>query len=172
MNIIIRNCFIRFGATVELVRSMGDDSDRPNIGDMARRLEAAMSSGSDSMANGILNELDSDYETLVKKARTSIVEFYRESCPYCRQMMAALEELAEKYKSKVFFGKVNIETVDGVVDRFNISGVPLTVAFKKGMPVSRMDGFKNFEAVESWIEMLYRGVRPGEIPGGQVSTLE
>ncbi|MCF2136590.1 MAG: thioredoxin family protein [Candidatus Thorarchaeota archaeon] len=150
---------------------MNEEKDRSKIDSMARRLEAAMQSGSENLANGELNELEADYQDQIRQARTSIVEFYRTTCPYCRQMMAVLEELAKTYRSKVFFAKVNIDNVEDPIDRFKILGVPLTIAFKKGMPVSRMDGFQDQEAVERWVSALYQGIRPSDLTSGQVTSL-
>ncbi|MHA1771835.1 MAG: thioredoxin family protein [Candidatus Thorarchaeota archaeon] len=150
---------------------MDEKDARPDIDTMARRLEAAMQTSSDTLANGELNELGSDFMDKVRQARTAIVEFYRTTCPYCRQMMAVLSELASTYKSKVYFAKVNIEVVEEPIDRFKILGVPLTVAFKKGMAVSRMDGFQDIESTDKWVHALYLGIPPNEFAAGQVSRL-
>ncbi len=151
---------------------MNDEKERPDIDSMAKRLEAAMQSSAEELANGRVNELDQNYMDIVRKARTAIVEFYRTTCPYCRQLMAVLEELAEVYKDKVFFAKVNVDLVEEPIERFKILGVPLTVAFKKGMAVSRMDGFQELETADRWVSALYHGIRPGDMPGGQFTSLE
>lgn len=150
-----------------------DKESKSDFTDMTKRLEAAFESGSDDpMANGLLNEVaDPNFMDIARKARTAIVEFYSTHCPYCQQLMPILEELAKDYKTKVYFVKVNVDTVDGARESFDVFGVPLVVAMKKGNPIAKLEGLQSFDNYDDWIDSIQKGIRPMAIEPGSTSSI-
>ncbi|MGY5876854.1 MAG: thioredoxin family protein [Candidatus Thorarchaeota archaeon] len=145
------------------------DDDREPIGFdfLSKKLEAALDGTEDELANGELNELsDESYLEALRQPRTTLVEFYTSVCPYCKHMNPILEELAEKYESKVFFAKVNIEEVEGSAEKFGVLGVPAIIVLKKGTPVGRVEGLRSFEDLDDWIDSIHKGLRPMGIDPG------
>lgn len=125
------------------------------------------------MANGTMNELqDASFMDTVRKAKTAIVMFYRPTCPFCKQLTPLLKDLAEEYESKVYFAMVNVDEIKGVREEYKILGVPVTVAFKKGTPVARVDGLRGVDDYDSWIEQVHQGIRPMGLESGQTSDLQ
>ncbi len=152
---------------------MPDDEQEPAGFDfLAKKLEAALDGTEEELANGELNELsDRSYLDTLRRPRTTLVEFYTSVCPYCKQMNPILEELAEKYESKVFFAKVNIEEVEGSAEKFEVLGVPAIVVLKKGNPVGRVEGLRGYDALDEWIDSIHRGLRPMGIDPGPSTRL-
>jgi thioredoxin 1 len=150
-----------------------DDEVGRKFTDMAKRLEAAFEkSDDDIMANGLLNEVSGqDFMGIIKKARTAIVEFYSTHCQYCQQLMPILEELARDYKSKVYFANVNVDTVEGAREAFDILGVPLVVALKKGVAVAKLEGLRSIDDYDTWIDSIQKGLRPMGFKPGPSSTI-
>lgn len=150
-----------------------DDEDNIGFADMAKRLEAAFEKSSDDpMANGLLNEVsDHNFMDDIKKARTAIVEFYSIHCPYCQKLMPILEELAEDYKTTVYFAKVNVDTVIGVREVFDVLGVPLVVALKKGQAIAKLEGLRSADDYDDWIDSIQKGLRPMMFEPGPTSQI-
>ena len=149
------------------------ENSKISIKSVAERLEDAMTTGPDELlANGTLNELsDSSYMDVVRKPRTAIIEFYTSTCPYCRQLAPVLDELATDYRSQVYFAKINIDEVKGVSEKFDVEGVPLLIAFKKGNPVAKMEGLRGIDELDDWIDTIHKGLRPMELSPGPVTKL-
>ena len=137
------------------------------------RLETALEKKADEpLANGTLNELsDSSYMDALRRPSTAIIEFYTTTCPYCRQLAPILNELASDYKSKVYFAKINVDQVTEASEAFGVVGVPLVVAFKKGQPVARMEGFRDKGELDSWVESIHNGFRPMNLESGPVTRI-
>jgi len=153
--------------------SENEEEGKVGIKKTAERLEDAMTRSSDEpLANGSLNELsDGGFMDVIRRARTAIVEFYTSSCPYCRQMAPVLDELATEYRSRVYFAMINIDEVQGAAEKFDVEGVPLLVAFKKGNPVAKMEGLRGIDELDGWIDTIHKGLRPMELSPGPVTKL-
>jgi len=108
---------------------------------------------------------------VVRRPRTAIVEFYTTTCPFCRQLKPVLDELAIDYTSRVYFAEVNIDEVEGAAEKFDVKGVPLLVAFKKGNPVAKMEGLRSIDELDGWIDTIHKGLRPMELSPGPVTNL-
>ena len=149
-----------------------DDREPSGFDSLARRLEAALDGTEEELANGELNELSGEsYLETLKRPRTTLVEFYTGVCPYCKQMNPVLEELAEKYRSKVFFAKVNIEEVEGSAEMFEVLGVPAIIVLKKGTRVGRVEGLRSYDVLDDWIDSIHKGLRPMGIDPGPSTRL-
>ncbi len=148
------------------------DEDENKFDSIAKKLEAALEDKKEELANGELNEIeDTTGLENIKRLNTAIIEFYTTNCPYCKQMTPILEELAESFKSKVYFAKVNIENIPTVIEKFSILGVPELIVFKKGQEVGRAEGLQIYETLDEWIDSIHRGLRPmGMILGLSTKT--
>jgi thioredoxin-like negative regulator of GroEL len=151
-----------------------DDEGGAKFSDMARRLESALKKRSnDTMANGLLNEItDTNFMGTIKKARTAIVEFYSIHCPYCKQLVPILEKLAADYKSEVYFAKVDVDVISEARIAFDVQGVPLVVALKKGMAVAKLEGLRSIDDYDDWIDSIQKGLRPLTFKPGPISKIE
>ena len=155
---------------------MSDERNPEKMGfdALAKSLEGKLAGQSDDAnANGMVNELETEeYMDTIRKSPTSLVMFYRTVCPYCKQLMPILDELAEEYKSKVMFSKINIDTIESAREKFDILGVPVVMAFKRGNLVSRIEGLRSIDEYEPWIDSIHRGLRPMGVDSGLVSKLD
>lgn len=149
-----------------------EDPDKISFDALSKRLENAIEKKPDEpMANGSLNEISDNFMDIMRRPSTAIVEFYTHTCPYCRQITPILNDLANDYKSKVYFAKINIEEVKDAAEAFNVAGVPLVMAFKKGQPVGRMEGLRSIDQLDVWIDSIYKGLRPMSPEPGPVTRI-
>jgi thioredoxin 1 len=140
---------------------------------LSKHLEDVLESRADEpLANGSLNEIsDNTFMDALRKPSTAIIEFYTTTCPYCKQLAPILDELASDYKSKVYFAKINVDSVTEAAEAFDVVGVPLVMAFKKGQPVARMEGLRNKDELDDWVDSIHKGVMPMNLESGPVTRI-
>ncbi|MBQ8850599.1 MAG: thioredoxin family protein [Clostridia bacterium] len=68
------------------------------------------------------------------------VEFYSDTCPACRTLGAVLDRVAESYKDRMAFGKVNVNSEEALAERYAIRSVPTFMVFCEGRGVSERVG--------------------------------
>ena len=154
---------------------MPEDREKDfNFDALSKSLENKLEGSTDDpQADGGVRELtNGNIIDLIRKSPTTIVTFYRDDCPFCERLMPRLHDLAEDYTSKVAFSKFNVDTNEKVREEFKVLGVPLVIAFKKGMPVSRVEGLRSIDEYDSWIESIHEGLRPMGIDEGPTTRIE
>ena len=95
-------------------------------------------------------------ETLEKEIQNNqnpvLVDFWAEWCGPCDILSPVLEKIAEDYKEKIFFGKVNVDSAPLSSQKYRISQIPTVILFKKGVSVSGFVGAHPEENIRQWLE--------------------
>ena len=68
------------------------------------------------------------------------VEFYSDTCPACKAMGIVLDRVADSYRDRVTFGKVNVNKEEALAERYAIRSVPTFMVFCEGRGVSEQVG--------------------------------
>lgn len=66
-----------------------------------------------------------------------VVDFYADWCGPCKQLKPTFTQLAQSYKGRVKFAKVNIDHSRSIAKRYNIKKIPTVLLFKEGKEVKR-----------------------------------
>lgn len=80
-----------------------------------------------------------EFENFTKSDLT-LVDFFADWCMPCLMMAPVVDELSEKFKGKIKFGKVNIEDNQDLARKFNIVSIPNFVLFKDGKQIEQFIG--------------------------------
>ena len=88
-----------------------------------------------------------EFENFTKQGIV-VVDFFAEWCMPCLMMAPIIDELSEKFKEKIKFGKVNIGENQELASRFNIISIPNFVLFKDGKPIKQIVGARSSEDFE------------------------
>ena len=96
---------------------------------MAARNDSEM-----EITNEEFNEIINNSHKLV------VVDFFAEWCMPCVMMGPIVDEMSEKFKGKVKFGKVNVDENSGLAQRFDALSIPNFVVFKEGQKIEQFVG--------------------------------
>lgn len=90
--------------------------------------------------NDKVPELSSnEFDEFVKEG-TVLIDFHAEWCMPCLMMAPVIDEMSEKFKGKVRFGKVNIDDNRELAGKFNVASIPNFVLFKDSKPEEQFIG--------------------------------
>ncbi|VVB79101.1 Thiol-disulfide oxidoreductase ResA [uncultured archaeon] len=81
-----------------------------------------------------------------------LVDFFAEWCMPCLMMGPVIDELADKFKGKIKFAKVNVEDNSPLSAKFSISSIPCFILFKNGKVLERFVGAMSSEDFEEKLE--------------------
>jgi thioredoxin 1 len=100
------------------------------------------------MASGSVPELTKgEFDDFSRKGLV-LVDFFAEWCMPCLMMAPVFEDLSEKFKGKIKFGKVNVEDNQELAQRFEVSSIPNLVLLKNGEIIDRFIGAVSAEDLE------------------------
>ena len=85
------------------------------------------------------------------KSGLVLIDFFADWCMPCVMMSPILEELSEKFKGKIKFGKINVDDNQPLAQKFNIASIPNFVLFKDG---KKTEQFIGAMPVENFYEKL------------------
>ena len=91
---------------------------------------------------------NSEFEDFTKD-KVVLIDFSADWCMPCLMMAPVMDELSEKFKGKIKFGKVDVGDNQEIAQKFNVSSIPNFILFKKGeiadqfigaMPIEEFEG--------------------------------
>ncbi len=90
---------------------------------------------------------NTEFEGFIKEG-VVLVDFFAEWCMPCVMMGPIVDELSEKYKGKIKFGKINIEDNQPLAQKYKVSSIPNFVLFKDGKVLEQFIGSMSTEDFE------------------------
>jgi thioredoxin 1 len=88
------------------------------------------------------------------KTGNVLIDFYADWCMPCVMMGPVVDEISEKFKGKVKFGKVNVEDNQEIASKFNVFSIPNFVLFKDGKVANQFVGGMSAEDFEHRLKEL------------------
>ena len=83
---------------------------------------------------------DSNFNDLISKNKTVLVDFWAEWCGPCRMIGPIVEELAGEYDGKAIIGKLDVDTNQESSVKYGVRSIPTILLFKDGELVDRQVG--------------------------------
>lgn len=88
-----------------------------------------------------------ELDALLRSTTHVVVDFYADWCPPCRAIAPVFSKLADDHarQGHLAFAKVNVDHVNGVARRYDVSAMPTFVFFERGQPTP-VAGANNLKA--------------------------
>ena len=80
---------------------------------------------------------DSNFNEIVSKNKTVLIDFWAEWCGPCRMIAPMIEELAGEYNGKAIIGKLDVDNNQESSVKFGVRSIPTLLVFKDGELVDR-----------------------------------
>ena len=103
--------------------------------------------------NGVNEISGREFEETISKPLV-LIDFFAEWCMPCVMMAPVIEEIAEKFKGKIEFAKVNIDDNSSLAQKFKVISIPTLIVFKKGKEIERIVGAREEEQLEERLRKL------------------
>ena len=89
---------------------------------------------------------------VIESDKITIVDFYADWCGPCRKLSPIIEEIEQELSDNVKFTKINTDENIELAQRYQISGIPTLLVFKKGELAERMVGLMPKSSIITNIE--------------------
>ena len=83
---------------------------------------------------------DSNFNDVISKNKTVLVDFWAEWCGPCRMISPIIEELANEYEGKAIIGKLDVDSNQESSVKYGVRSIPTILTFKDGEIVDRQVG--------------------------------
>ena len=83
---------------------------------------------------------DSNFNDVISKNKTVLVDFWAEWCGPCRMIGPVIEELANEYEGKAIIGKLDVDSNQESSVKYGVRSIPTILTFKDGEIVDRQVG--------------------------------
>lgn len=96
--------------------------------------------------SSVLDLESEDWGTQVlKSTQLIIVDFWHDSCVWCKRLEPELEAVAGEFSGKLRFARLNIFSSEGNTEigrKYGIMGTPTLLLFCNGRPIDSLVGYK------------------------------
>lgn len=84
------------------------------------------------------------------------IDFFAEWCMPCVMMAPVVEEVSEKFKNKIKFGKVNVGDNEALARKFEVSSIPHFILFKDGKEIDNFGSAMEADELESRLKKFVK----------------
>lgn len=109
------------------------------------------------MAENIMSINDSTFESTVRSNPRLVVDCWAPWCGPCRMLGPTIEAMANDYKGKITFAKLDTDESPKTATSLGINSIPTILFFKDGKQVERMTGAHPRQNIEAMIKKHFPG---------------
>ncbi|MEM3351823.1 MAG: thioredoxin [Saccharolobus sp.] len=92
---------------------------------------------------------EENFDDIIKNNKLVLVDCWAEWCAPCHLYEPIYKRVAEKYKGKAIFGRLNVDDNPKIADKYNVLNIPTTLIFVNGKLVDSLVGAVDEETLES-----------------------
>ena len=79
-------------------------------------------------------------QKVLQQNKLAIVDFWAEWCGPCRMLMPIFQQLADEYKDKAIFARVNVDENPLLASTYKVQSIPTVLFIQNGSVVSQQVG--------------------------------
>ena len=83
---------------------------------------------------------DGTFEEVIGRYPVVVVDCWAEWCAPCRMVAPVVEELAQDYRGRILFGKLNVDSNVRTAQQYGIMSIPTLLVFKNGHLADQLVG--------------------------------
>ena len=117
-------------------------------------MKARMGQSREESADSPVVVTDSDFEEFIGKHETVVVDCWAPWCGPCRMLSPTIDAMAEDYRGKVAFGKLNTDDNFETASKFGIMSIPTLLYFRNGKLVNKTVGALPRKMIEEQINSI------------------
>lgn len=102
----------------------------------------------------VLDLNDGNFDKVVKEQPMLVVDCWAEWCAPCRMVAPIIDQLAEEYRGKITFAKLNVDHNRSIAARYQIMSIPTLLVFKNGQMVDQKVGAMPKQALAAELNKL------------------
>lgn len=91
-------------------------------------------------------------EKVVKAKGLVLIDFFAQWCGPCKLAGPVIDELAQDYKDKAVIGKIDVDELSEIAEKYGVMSVPTVIILKDGKEVDRQVGFPGKEAYQAMLD--------------------
>ena len=95
---------------------------------------------------------DKNFNDIISKNKTVLVDFWAEWCGPCRIIGPVIEELANEYEGKAIIGKLDVDSNQESSVKYEVRSIPTIITFKDGKIVDRQVGAVPKETLKNIVD--------------------
>jgi len=89
---------------------------------------------------------------LIKSKKPVLVEFWAPWCKACKYTMPKYKKASKKFKGKVVFAELNVDSYADVAPRYGVRSIPTLILFKNNKIVKRLKGAQTQKEIETFVK--------------------
>ena len=89
---------------------------------------------------------------VLRSDKPVLLDFYADWCGPCKMLAPVLHEIAEENADTLKVGKINVDEQMELAMRFQVSSIPMLVAFKDGKAVAKSVGYQPKAEIAAMVE--------------------
>ena len=93
---------------------------------------------------------EQEFNNLISSNQTVVIDFYADWCGPCKMMAPFFEQVASE-ESSITFAKINVDELEALSMRYEITSIPTIIIFKDGKLSKRHSGFMNKETLLDFV---------------------
>ena len=95
----------------------------------------------ENCGKGVKHVNSASFESILKKCKVVLADFWAEWCGPCRMIEPIIEEIASRYTPKMAVVKVNVDANPDLAQSFEVMSIPTVILFRRGREHRRFIGF-------------------------------